>query len=47
MVRLSDFDDYEKLPLTKWKIKQPNANDAHREDPMVTGVAFDGIKLTF
>lgn len=42
MVKLYDFDDYEKLPLTKWNIKQPNADDAHRENPMLTGDAHDG-----
>ena len=41
MVKLNDFDDYEKLPLTKWNIKQPNADDAHRENPMLTGETHD------
>lgn len=40
MLKLYDFDDYEKLPLTKWHIKQPNANDVHRENPMLTGNTF-------
>lgn len=40
MVKLLDFDDYEKLPLTKWNIKQPNADDVHRENPMLTGDGF-------
>lgn len=49
MLRLYDFDDYERLPVTKWKIKQPNADDIHRENAMLTdpldlilipGVAF-------
>lgn len=37
MLRLYDFDDYEKLPLTKWNIKQPNPDDERRENPMMTG----------
>lgn len=37
MLKLYDFDDYDNLPLTKWNIKQPNADDAHRENPMLTG----------
>jgi 5-formyltetrahydrofolate cyclo-ligase len=37
MLKLYDFDDYLKLPLTKWNIKQPNADDFHRENPMMTG----------
>lgn len=41
MVKLLDFDDYEKLPLTKWNIKQPNADDVHRENPMLTGDRFN------
>lgn len=37
MVKLYDISDYEKLPLTKWNIKQPSADDLHRENPMLTG----------
>lgn len=37
MLKLYDIEDYEKLPLTKWNIKQPNVEDAHRENPMLTG----------
>lgn len=37
MLKLFDIDDYEKLPQTKWKIKQPNPDDEHRENPMLTG----------
>lgn len=45
MLRLYDFDDYEKLPLTKWNIKQPNADDFHRENPMQTGDTWEWIFL--
>lgn len=34
MLSLSNMEDYEKLPLTKWKIKQPNSDDLSREDVM-------------
>lgn len=37
MLKLFDFEDYEKLPITKWKIKQPNPDD-ERENPMKTGM---------
>lgn len=37
MLKLYDFDDYEMLPLTRWKIKQPNPDDERRENPMMTG----------
>jgi hypothetical protein len=37
MLKLYDFDDYEKLPLTRWNIKQPNPDDERRENPMMTG----------
>lgn len=37
MVKLADIDDYEKLPLSKWNIKQPSWDDEHRENPMLTG----------
>lgn len=41
MLKLYDFDDYEKLPLTKWKIKQPSIDDVNREDPMLTSDTHD------
>lgn len=36
MVKLNDFKDYESLPMTKWKIKQPNVDD-DRENAMENG----------
>lgn len=37
MLKLSNMEDYEALPMTKWKIKQPNPDDVNRENPMMTG----------
>lgn len=37
MLKLSSIADYETLPITKWKIKQPNPDDVIRENPMMTG----------
>ncbi|XP_076167416.1 methenyltetrahydrofolate synthetase isoform X2 [Ptiloglossa arizonensis] len=36
MVKLHSMKDYEKLPLTKWNIKQPNFNE-RRENALETG----------
>ncbi|OWF41377.1 5-formyltetrahydrofolate cyclo-ligase-like [Mizuhopecten yessoensis] len=36
MVKLKSFEEYESLPMTKWKIKQP-ADDDLREDALNTG----------
>merc|ERR1712179_186671 len=36
MVKLHSWKDYENLPLTKWKIKQPSDDDV-REDALDTG----------
>ncbi|XP_052278348.1 5-formyltetrahydrofolate cyclo-ligase-like [Dreissena polymorpha] len=36
MVKLNSLADYEALPETKWKIKQP-ADDDHRPDALETG----------
>lgn len=37
MLKLYDMQDYEKLPVTKWKIKQPDPDDVSRENPLMTG----------
>jgi 5-formyltetrahydrofolate cyclo-ligase len=48
MLRLYDYDDYEKLPLTKWNIKQPNPDDERRENPMMTGdTAATGLDCVY
>jgi 5-formyltetrahydrofolate cyclo-ligase len=37
MLKVFDMGDYENLPLTKWKIRQPDPDDSRRENPMLTG----------
>ena len=39
MLRLRSAQDYETLPETEWKIKQPANDDNSREEAMATGVA--------
>lgn len=41
MVRLDSMEDYEKLPLTKWNIKQPDVREK-REDALESG-AVGGV----
>lgn len=38
--RILDFDDFEKLPMTKWNNQQSNA-DRNRKNPMLTGGNFN------
>ncbi|XP_013108258.2 5-formyltetrahydrofolate cyclo-ligase [Stomoxys calcitrans] len=40
MVRLKNLEDYESLPLTKWKIKQPSAKEG-RENALTNGQGID------
>lgn len=42
MVRLKDLKDYESLPLTKWKIKQPSAKEG-RENALTNGKRNGGF----
>lgn len=39
MLKISDLEDFEKLPLTKWKIKQPNPDES-RENANETGDTY-------
>lgn len=36
MLKIHGLEDYDKLPLTKWNIKQPNDDDG-RENASETG----------
>lgn len=40
LLKLFSVEDYEALPMTKWKIKQPNPDDVNRENPMMTGTVY-------
>ena len=46
MVRLYSMDDYDKLPETSWKIKQP-ADDEVREDALESGQDLKSVPLIF
>lgn len=39
MVKLDSMDDYDALPMTKWKIKQPRMVDK-RDNALETGITF-------
>lgn len=40
MLKINDMEDFDKLPLTKWNIKQPNADEG-RENANETGDKFN------
>lgn len=40
MVRLNSIEDYKKLPLTAWHIKQPPVNTEGLEDALSAGCLY-------
>lgn len=44
MLKINGVEDYEKLPLTKWNIRQPNADEG-RENANETGTVLSGQKF--
>lgn len=44
MVRLDDMDDYERLPVTEWNIKQP-VGEEQRENAIQTGKHMEIINI--
>lgn len=47
MLRLHSWEDYESLPETSWKIKQPPADDKDREVATDTGLIYSFLMLIF
>lgn len=39
MVKLKSLENYKKLPLTSWNIKQPDDSTHNTEDCLSTGIA--------
>ncbi|XP_035206319.1 5-formyltetrahydrofolate cyclo-ligase-like isoform X2 [Stegodyphus dumicola] len=50
MLKLKSLEEYEKMPLTTWNIKQPDAEDDDRENALLTGgldlIIVPGIGFT-
>ena len=46
MVKLHNLEDYWSLPMTKWNIKQPSADEG-RENPLNTGKIIYSHHLNF
>lgn len=45
MLKIDGLDDYNKLPLTKWNIKQPNDGEG-RENAFETGKSLIHYEFT-